>query len=123
MYVKTSTRKTKTGEVRYLQLAHNQWDPAARRSVPKIVYSFGREDQLDKDAIRRLVTSLSRLLEPGDAPPVTCSPSLASTRPARSANSPRRLTPAPRPRHRRSRDTPRGPSYRHSRRSKPQSVL
>jgi hypothetical protein len=67
MYVKTSVRKTKDGEVRYLQLAHNEWDPAARRSVPKIVYSFGREDQLDTDAIRRLVASLSRLVEPGDA--------------------------------------------------------
>jgi len=77
MYVKTSTRKTKTGEVRYLQLAHNQWDPAARRSVPKIVYSFGREDQLDKDAIRRLVTSLSRLLEPGDAPAAAADGALA----------------------------------------------
>ncbi len=68
MYVKTSVRKTKNGAVRYLQLAHNEWDAAARRSVPKVVYSFGREDQLDKDAIRRLVASLSRLLEPGDAP-------------------------------------------------------
>jgi DDE family transposase len=67
MYVKTSTRKTKNGAVRYLQLAHNEWDAAAKRSVPKVVYSFGREDELDKDAIRRLVASLSRLLEPGDA--------------------------------------------------------
>jgi hypothetical protein len=67
MYVKTSVRRTKNGEVRYLQLAHNEWDAAARRSVPKIVYSFGREDQLDTTAIRRLVASLSRLLEPGDA--------------------------------------------------------
>ena len=67
MYVKTTTRKTRTGEVRYLQLAHNEWDAAARRSVPKVVYSFGREDQLDTDAIRRLVTALSRLLSPADA--------------------------------------------------------
>jgi len=66
MYVKTSVRRTRDGQVRYLQLAHNEWDAAARRSVPKIIYSFGREDQLDKDAVRRLVTSLSRLLEPGD---------------------------------------------------------
>jgi hypothetical protein len=48
-------------------LAHNEWDPAARRPVPKIIYSFGREDQLDKEAIGRLVASLSRLLEPGGA--------------------------------------------------------
>jgi hypothetical protein len=67
MYVKTTTRKVKGGEVRYLHLAHNQWDAAARRSVPRLLYSFGREDQLDKDAIRRLVASLGRLLDPADA--------------------------------------------------------
>jgi hypothetical protein len=67
MYVKTSVRRTKNGAVRYLQLAHNEWDAAARRSVPKIIYSFGREDRLDKDAVRRLVTSLTRLLDPADA--------------------------------------------------------
>jgi Transposase DDE domain len=70
MYVKTSVRKTKTGEVRYLQLAHNEWDASKGRSVPKVIYGFGREDQLDKEAVRRLVASLSRLLEPGDMPAV-----------------------------------------------------
>jgi Transposase DDE domain len=77
MYVKTSVRKTKNGEIRYLQLAHNEWDAAVRQSVPKVVYSFGREDQLDKDAIRRLVTSLSRLLEPGAAATATADGELA----------------------------------------------
>ena len=77
MYVKTSVRKTKNGEVRYLQLAQNEWDAAARQSVPKVVYSFGREDQLDKDAIRRLVVSLSRLLEPGDVLTATADGELA----------------------------------------------
>ena len=67
-YVKTSVRKTKTGEVRYLQLAHNEWDPARGRSVPKVIYGFGREDQLDTEAVRRLVASLSRLLEPDSTP-------------------------------------------------------
>jgi hypothetical protein len=66
MYVKTSVRKTKTGEVRYLQLAHNEWDPARGRSVPRVIYGFGREDQLDKESVRRLVASLSRLLDAGD---------------------------------------------------------
>ena len=69
--MKTTTRKVKGGEVRYLHLAHNEWDAAARRSVPKLVYSFGREDQLDKDAVRRLVASLARLLDPADALAVT----------------------------------------------------
>ena len=68
MYVKTSVRKTKSGEVRYLQLAHNQWDAAKGRSAPRVIYGFGREDQLDKEAVRRLVASLSRLLEPGEGP-------------------------------------------------------
>ena len=79
MYVKTSVRRTKYGAVRYLQLAHNEWDAAARRSVPKIIYSFGREDQLDKDAIRRLVASLTRLLDPGDALAASADGDLAFT--------------------------------------------
>ena len=67
MFVKTTARKTKSGTVRYLHLAHSEWDPVAGRSVPKILYGFGREDQLDRDAIKRLVTSLTRLLDPADA--------------------------------------------------------
>src|SRR5262249_45078099 len=70
MYVKTSVRKTRNGEVRYLQLAPNAADPAKGRSVPKVIYGFGREAQLDKEAVRRRVASLSRLLEPGDVPAV-----------------------------------------------------
>ena len=62
MYVKTTSRTNKDGTpVRYLHLAHNQWDPARRRSVPQVLYSFGREDALDRDAIRRLVASLARV--------------------------------------------------------------
>ena len=77
MYVKTTSRKTKDGaEVRYLHLAHNQWHPARRRSVPRVLYSFGREDALDRDAIRRLVASLSRLLDPAEALAATAEPGL-----------------------------------------------
>ncbi|MGH3495091.1 MAG: IS1634 family transposase, partial [Sciscionella sp.] len=67
MYVKTTSRKTKSGTVRYLHLAHNAWDAAAGRSVPKLLYGFGREDRLDREAIRRLVASLSTLLDPAEA--------------------------------------------------------
>jgi hypothetical protein len=68
MYVKTTTRRNKDGApVRYLHLAHNQWDQAAGRSVPKILYGFGREDQLDRAAIKRLVAALAGLLDPADA--------------------------------------------------------
>jgi hypothetical protein len=79
MYVKTTSRKVRGGEVRYLHLAHNEWDAAARRSVPKLLYSFGREDQLDKEAVRRLVASLARLLDPADALAATAAGGLVFT--------------------------------------------
>ena len=53
--------------MRYLQLTHNEWDPVTKTSRPKVLHSFGREDQLDRDAIRRLVVSLTRLLDPASA--------------------------------------------------------
>lgn len=75
VYVKASTRKTRDGQtIRYLQLAHNEWDPVAKASKTKVLYSFGREDQLDVAGVRRLVDALSRLLDPADA--------LAATAPA-----------------------------------------
>jgi hypothetical protein len=68
MYLRTSKRKNRDGsEVRYLQLAHNEWDAVAGQSVVRVIYSFGREDQLDRDAIARLISSLSRALPAGDA--------------------------------------------------------
>jgi hypothetical protein len=66
-YVKTSSRTTRSGVVRYLPRAHHEWDAAAQRSRTQVLYNFGREDELDRDAVVRLVTSLSRLLEPGQA--------------------------------------------------------
>ena len=72
MYVRTSTRRNKSGQVvRYLQLAHNEWDGAAGVSRTKVVYSFGREDELDREAVERLIGSLSRLLDPAAAAALT----------------------------------------------------
>jgi hypothetical protein len=68
MYLRSTPRRNKDGtEVRYLQLAHNVWDPAAKRSKVQVVYNFGREDAASRDALQRLVTSVSRYLEPGKA--------------------------------------------------------
>jgi len=68
MYLRTTSRRAADGTtVRYLQLAHNVWDPAAHRSNVRVLYHFGRADQLDPDAIRRLIRSLGRALEPGEA--------------------------------------------------------
>ena len=66
-YVKTSVRTTRSGTVRYLQLAHNEWDAEARRSRTRVLHNFGREDEIDKDQVRRLVSALSRLLDPAEA--------------------------------------------------------
>jgi Transposase DDE domain len=80
VYVKASSRKTKDGQViRYLQLAHNEWDARAGVSRTKILHSFGREDELDKDAVKRLVAALSRLLDPADALAATSGGDLALT--------------------------------------------
>jgi transposase len=63
-----SARKNKTGEVvRYLQLAHNEWDAQAGISRTKVLHSFGREDEVDRPAVQRLVAALSRLLDPAEA--------------------------------------------------------
>lgn len=66
MYLRTiRSRLRKDGSaVGYLQLAHNEWDPERRCSVAKVVHSFGREDQIDREALARLVRSISRVLDP-----------------------------------------------------------
>lgn len=77
--MRTTKRENKSGTVRYLHLAHNEWDPVKGRAVPKVLFTFGREDELDRDAIRRLVASLSRLLEPGEALEAGTAPGLEFT--------------------------------------------
>jgi len=68
MYLRTTSRRNSDGsEVRYLSLAHNVWDPATKRSNVRVLFNLGREDQLDRDAVRRLIRSLARVLEPGEA--------------------------------------------------------
>jgi len=52
--------------VRYLQLAHNERN---ERGVPvaRVIHTFGREDEVDREALGRLVASISRFLEPEQA--------------------------------------------------------
>jgi len=68
MYLRSTPRRNKDGsEVRYLQLAHNVWDPAAKRSRVQVIYNFGREEPATREALERLVGSVARHLEPGKA--------------------------------------------------------
>jgi hypothetical protein len=70
VYLRSTPRRNKDGsEVRYLQLAHNVWDPAAKRSRVQVVYNFGREEPGTREALERLVASVSRHLDPGRARP------------------------------------------------------
>ena len=63
MYLRTIQRRNKDGStVRYVQLAHNVRHPTSGNSVAKVLHSFGREDTLDRDALERLVGSISRYL-------------------------------------------------------------
>ncbi len=68
MYLRRVSRKNKDGStVAYLQLAHNEWNSEAKYAKARVIYSFGREDQLDVNALRRLVESISRYLSPEEA--------------------------------------------------------
>src|SRR3954447_10737630 len=69
VFVRTSTRRNRDGsKVSYLQLAHNEWDPAAKTARTKGLYSFGRADQLDRAAIERLIGALTRVMGVEPAP-------------------------------------------------------
>jgi Transposase DDE domain len=62
VYLRTTARRTKSGElVRYLALAHNERNERGT-PVAKVIHNFGREDQLDREALVRLVASIQRFL-------------------------------------------------------------
>jgi transposase len=68
MYVRTISRKNKDGSTTtYVQLAHNVRDPESGFARAQVLYTFGRADSLDLDAIRRLVRSLCRFISPEDS--------------------------------------------------------
>jgi hypothetical protein len=68
MYLREVVSPRKRGpDTRYLQLVEGERD-AQGRVQTRILHSFGRTDQLDREQIRRLVDQLSRYLDPA-APP------------------------------------------------------
>jgi hypothetical protein len=67
VYLRVTQRRNRGGDVvRYLQLAHNERN---ERGVPvaRIIHTFGREDEVDREALGRLVASIARFLEPEQA--------------------------------------------------------
>jgi hypothetical protein len=55
MYLRTTRQRRKHGpDAIYYQLAENYYHKERRRSETRVIYTFGRADQVDPDALRRL---------------------------------------------------------------------
>jgi|ERR1035441_950169 hypothetical protein len=68
MYLRMTQRRNRDGStVAYYALAENDWNAAAKRAEARVVHNFGRADQLDRAALQRLVNSINRVLNEGEA--------------------------------------------------------
>jgi len=62
MYLRTTRQPRKhSPDVIYYQLAENYYHKARRRSETRVIYHFGRADQVDPEALRRLAQSILRV--------------------------------------------------------------
>jgi transposase len=62
MYLRTTRPRRKHGpDAIYYQLAENYYHKERRRSETRVIYTFGRADQVDPEALRRLAQSLLRV--------------------------------------------------------------
>ncbi|MHB8296448.1 MAG: IS1634 family transposase, partial [Acidimicrobiales bacterium] len=74
MYLRETRRRNADGsEVAYLALAHNERGPVTGVPKAKVIHNFGRADLVDREALARLVRSISRFLDPADAVAATAS--------------------------------------------------
>ncbi len=65
MYLRTTKRKNRDGSVvKYYQLAHNKRHPKTDNTRAKVIHSFGRADEVDKDELVRLCSSIARICHP-----------------------------------------------------------
>jgi Transposase DDE domain len=80
MYLRTTQRRNKDGSVvRYLALAENRRHREKGHVEARVIHSFGREDQLDRAALERLVASIRRILgNAGGGPGAANDPSAGS---------------------------------------------
>jgi len=68
MYLRETRRTNRDGSVvSYLQLAHNARHPETGNPVAKVIHNFGRAERVDREALARLVSSISRFLTPEQA--------------------------------------------------------
>ena len=68
MYLRETRRRNRDGsEVAYLALAHNERDLVTGMPKARVIHNFGRADMVDRAGLARLVKSISRFLDPGEA--------------------------------------------------------
>jgi len=68
MYLRETRRTNRDGSVvRYVQLAHNERHPGTGSPVAKVIHNFGRAENVDRAGLARLVSSISRFLDPSVA--------------------------------------------------------
>ena len=74
MYLRETKRRNADGSsVSYLALAQNERDPQTGVPRARIIHRFGRADEVDREALARLVRSISRFLDPAEAVAATAS--------------------------------------------------
>ena len=62
MYLRTTRQRRQHGpDAIYYQLAENYDHKERRRSETRVIYTFGRADEVDPEALRRLAQSLLRV--------------------------------------------------------------
>jgi DDE family transposase len=68
VFLRETRRTNRDGSVvSYLQLAHNERHPVSGNPVAKVIHNFGRAERVDRVALARLVSSISRFLTPEQA--------------------------------------------------------
>jgi hypothetical protein len=68
VYLRETKRRNRDGGVvSYLQLAHSERHPVTGVPQAKVIHNFGRADTVDRDGLARLVSSISRFLDPQQA--------------------------------------------------------
>jgi hypothetical protein len=68
MYMRITERRNRDGStVAYYALAENTWNAAAKRAEARVVHNFGRADEVDRHGLKRLIKSINRVLDAGEA--------------------------------------------------------
>src|SRR5215468_10998662 len=98
MYLRTTRQRRKHGpDAIYYQLAENYYHKTRRRSETRVIYTFGRADQVEPEALRRLAQSILRVAndECIDLPAQSSRPRWASTTSSRSLTMVSCMRPTP----------------------------